>query len=101
MILKEQSHVRFIYSEKTTNFCEISTLVLSYVVPVKSKVEILQNYVAFSEYMNFKISEVFVFFKKKGRVEPHYIGCDNSLILLHMDHQDTNNICVNKLPSSY
>ena len=54
MILKEQSHVRFIYSEKTTNFCEISTLVLSYVVPVKSKVEILQNYVAFSEYMNFK-----------------------------------------------
>ena len=53
MILKEQSHVRFIYSEKTTNFCEISTLVLSYVVPVKSKVEILQNYVAFSDYMNF------------------------------------------------
>ena len=50
MILKEQSHVRFIYSEKTTNFCEISTLVLSYVVPVKSRVK---NIVAFSEYMNF------------------------------------------------
>ena len=32
---------------------EISTLLLSYVVPVKSKVEILQNFVAFSEYMNF------------------------------------------------
>ena len=28
---------------------EISTLLLSYVVPVKSKVEILQNFVAFSE----------------------------------------------------
>ena len=26
---------------------------MSYVVPVKSKVEILQNFVAFSEYMNF------------------------------------------------
>ena len=27
---------------------------MSYVVPVKSKVEISQNFVAFSEYMNFK-----------------------------------------------
>ena len=31
----------------------MSTLLLSYVVPVKSKVEIWQNFVAFSEYMNF------------------------------------------------
>ena len=46
---------KFIYSEKATKFCEISTLLLSYVVPVKSKVEILQNFVAFSEYMNFTI----------------------------------------------
>ena len=45
--------LKFIYSEKATKFCEISTLLLSYVVPVKSKVEILQNLVAFSEYMNF------------------------------------------------
>ena len=43
----------FIYSEKATKFCEISTLVLSYVMPVKTKVEISQNFVAFSEYMNF------------------------------------------------
>ena len=28
---------------------------LSYVVPVKSKVEISQNFVAFSEYMNFTL----------------------------------------------
>jgi len=41
------------------------------------------------------------FFKKDGEWSHNYIGCDNSLILLHMDHQDTNNICVNKLPSSY
>ena len=45
--------VNFIYSEKATKFCEISTVDLSYVVPVKSSVEISQNFVAFSEYMNF------------------------------------------------
>ena len=41
------------YSEKATKFCEVSTLLLSYVVPVKSQVEILQSFVAFSEYRNF------------------------------------------------
>ena len=44
--------VKFIYSKKVTEFCEISTLLLSYVVPVKSNVEILHNFVTFSEYMN-------------------------------------------------
>ena len=49
--------LKFIYSEKATKFCEISTLLLSYVVPVKSKIEISQNFVAFSKCMNFiKIS---------------------------------------------
>ena len=47
------SSVKFIYSEKATKCCEISTLLLSNVVPVKSKVEISQNFVAFSEFMNF------------------------------------------------
>ena len=46
--------VKFIYSEKATKFCEISTLFLSRVVPVKSKVDIAQNCVPFSEYKNFK-----------------------------------------------
>ena len=46
-------HVKFIYSEKATKFCNIFTLFLSYVVPVKIKVKILQIFVAFSEYMNF------------------------------------------------
>ena len=32
--------LKFIYSEKATKFCEIFTLILSYVVPVKSKVMI-------------------------------------------------------------
>ena len=31
---------KFIYSERAKKFCEISTFLLSYVVPVKSKVEI-------------------------------------------------------------
>ena len=44
------------YSEKATKFCEISTLDLSYVVPVKSTVEILQNFVAFSEYMKVTVA---------------------------------------------
>ena len=45
--------LKFIYSEKITKFCEIFAILFSYVVPVKSKVEISQNFVAFSEYMNF------------------------------------------------
>ena len=47
----QTSKIKFIYSEK-------ATLLLSYVVPVKSKVEISQNFVAFSEYMNFKQGNV-------------------------------------------
>ena len=47
--------LKFIYSEKATKFCEISTLFLFYVVPLKSKVETSQNFVAFSEYINFEI----------------------------------------------
>jgi hypothetical protein len=39
--------VKFIYSEKATKFCKISTLHLTAVLTVKSKVEILQNFVAF------------------------------------------------------
>ena len=47
--------LKFIYSEKATKFCEISIVDLPYVVTVKSTVEILQNFEAFSEYMNFTI----------------------------------------------
>ena len=43
------------YSENGTKFCEIFTLLLTVCTAVKSKVKILQNFVAFSEYMNFKI----------------------------------------------
>ena len=56
--------LKFIYSE-ATKFCEISTLLLSYVVPVKSKVEILQTFVAFSEYMNFNITFFYIYYLSK------------------------------------
>ena len=45
--------VKFIYSEKATKFCEISTVDLTVTTQDKSKVEISQKFVAFSEYMNF------------------------------------------------
>ena len=45
--------LKFIHSEKATKFCEISTLLLTTVHTVKTKVEISQNFVAFSEYVNF------------------------------------------------
>ena len=50
--------LKSIYSEKATKFCEIFALLLSYVVAVKSKVKILQNFVAFSEYKNFNLQNV-------------------------------------------
>ena len=52
--------LKFIYSEKTTKFCEIFNLLLSYGVPVKSKVKISQTFVAFSYYMNF----IYLFYAK-------------------------------------
>ena len=59
--------LKFIYSGKATNFCEIFTLLLSYVVPVKSKVKISQNFVAFSEYMNFNL----ILIVKSLKIELH------------------------------
>ena len=46
-------HIKFIYSEKATKFYKFSNNYLSYVLPVKSTVDISQNFAAFSEYMNF------------------------------------------------
>ena len=48
--------VKFIYSEKATKVCKISTLLLSVCTVDKSEVEISQNFVAFSEYTNFKLT---------------------------------------------
>ena len=60
--------LKFIYSEKATKFCEISTLLLSACTVDKSKVEISQNFVAFSEYTNFKRQKMLGFRYKKYRV---------------------------------
>ena len=56
--LNRDSPVKFMYSEKARNFCEISTVDLSYVVLVKSTVEITQKFVAFSEYINYEYRKV-------------------------------------------
>ena len=45
--------LKFIYSEKAAKYCEIFPLLLTTVHTVKSKAKILQNFVGFSEYMNF------------------------------------------------
>ena len=50
--------IKFIYSEKATKFFEIFTILLSYVVPVKSKVKISKNVMAFSEYINFMTTDL-------------------------------------------
>ena len=54
MMWKESTFwLKLIYSEKATKFYEIFTLLLFYEASVKSKVKISQNFVVFSEYMNF------------------------------------------------
>ena len=58
--------MKLIYSEKATKFREISTLLLTTVHTVKSKVEISQIFVAFSEYKYFK-SICFDFFLHQHR----------------------------------
>ena len=50
--------LKCVYYEEATKFCLISTLHLSTVHTNKSKVEILQNFVAFSEYMNFNLNNL-------------------------------------------
>jgi hypothetical protein len=54
---EDEGNIYFIlklkYSEKATKFSEIFTLLLTTVHTFKSKVKISQNFVAFSEYMNF------------------------------------------------
>ena len=45
--------LKFIYSEKATKFCEIFPLLLTVCTVFKSRGKILQNFVAFSKYMNF------------------------------------------------
>ena len=50
--------VNFIYSEKATKFCKITTVDLSYVEPVKSTVEILQNFMTLLRFDYFNLKSV-------------------------------------------
>jgi hypothetical protein len=47
--------LKFMYFEKATKFCEISTLLFTSTTEDKSKVEISKMFVTFSEYVNFSI----------------------------------------------
>ena len=47
--------LKFTYSEKATKFCKIFPLLFTGTAQDKSKEKILQNFVAFLEYMNFTI----------------------------------------------
>ena len=58
VMLSFDGDVNFIYSERATKFCETSIVDLSYLVPIKSMVEISQNFVAFSGYMNFTFENI-------------------------------------------
>ena len=67
--------LKFIYSEKATKCCEISTLPLTTVHTVKNKVEITQNFVAFSEYMNFIEASKTKAEAVASYKQPHFTQC--------------------------
>ena len=69
--------LKFIYSEKATKFCKSFTLLLSYVEPVKSKMKISQNFVAFSEYMNFTYHHL----THRGRVSTNALAGKADIVL--------------------
>ena len=70
--------IKLIHSENATKFCETSILDLSYVVTVKSTAEISQNFVAFSEYMNFTYR---VYHIEMDEIK-WLLGIEQSIILL-------------------
>ena len=57
--------LKFICCVKATKFCKTSTNYLSYVLPDKKLGEISQNFVAFSEYLNFDRDSFAIGFKKQ------------------------------------
>ena len=75
-IFSEACVIKFIYSEKATIFCEIFPLLLTTVHTVKSKGKILQNFVAFSEYMNFTENDsVMHIFPDKNKCKTSKVPC--------------------------
>ena len=74
-------HLKFIYSEKATKLCEIFTLLLTAVHTVKSKVKISQNFVAFSEYMNFKMDLPNLVPKRLLNINRCYVSNSNAMVV--------------------
>ena len=73
--------LKFTYSEKATKFFEISTVDLTSTTQKKFKMEISQNFVAFSKYMNFnKKSQGKKLSKKKMRLFSFKIADFSSLL---------------------
>ena len=67
--------LKFIYSEKATKFCKISTLLLTGTTEDKSKVDISQTFVAFSEYMNFNEKDTLQHFQiRENRIRTFVVS---------------------------
>ena len=87
--IKQHWKVKLIDSEKAKKICEIFTVDLSYVLTVKSTVEILQNFVAFSEYMNFNLhfflefNFVFIFLTNLISMRLGYVNSFEEMSISH------------------
>ena len=66
--------IKFIYFEKATKFCEISTVDLTITTQDKSKLEISQNFVAFSKYMNFNTT---------AEISKSFLKITRPILILH------------------
>ena len=87
-------HVKFIYSEKATQFCKIFTLLLTGTTWDTSKVTILQNVGAFLEYMNFT--------SKKCQEIRRF--CERFVAFSHAQYLNFtkySHVLLNKLPDPY
>ena len=74
-LIIKMTKVKFTYSEKASKFCKIFTLLLSVCTVDRSTVEILQNFVAFSEYTNFTYHRDLLkkfLIEKEGTSRNHY-----------------------------
>ena len=86
--------MKFIYSEKATKFCEIFTLLLSYVAPVKSRANISRNFLAFLEYMIF----IFAFTRDLRNIGPSHLfklWAIGWWIMWFISRWEENNCCQN------
>ena len=74
---------------------------MSYVVPVKSKMEISQNFVAFSEYMNFNEKDTLQHFQiRENRIRTFVVSVFDLMSLLYVMNSPTYStvyLCIAKI----